>query len=502
MRCLNTLMRAYLSARIPRIKRSVTQAIIEQENCLRYLTHRAANTTFGKTHHFSKIINYSDYANTVPLSVYEDYKPYIEEIGNGKKDVLWPGRVHYFAKSSGTTNRSKFIPLTDEAIYLNHVKGGKDLMAVYYHRYRDAAVFAGKSFISGGHLSDRVGRCPAGDVSAVLLHRMPAWLQYFREPSRRVATMPNWEQKVETIARHIVHENITTLSGVPTWILIILRRVLEISRKDCIMDVWPRLELFVHGGMAFEPYQKTFEQLVGKPIRYINAYNASEGFFAFQDTESDNMWLHTDCGIFYEFIPFTPGNTEKENVTPLPLRDVETGKKYAMVISTNGGLWRYQTGDVVEFTSCSPYRLRWVGRTLQTLNTFGEEVMIQHTDRALSLTCEASGAIAGEYSVAPVFTEPGKGYHRWVVEFQKLPPDMHRFATLLDKYMRELNSDYDAKRHQDIILQPLKIDIVKNGTFHTWMKQHNKTGGQNKPPRLSTDTRIMKELMDISHSLL
>lgn len=416
-------------------------------------------------------------------------------------NVLWPGKVKYFAKSSGTTDRSKYIPLTKDAIDHNHVKGGKDLMAVYYNRFPESGVFAGKSFITGGSIAENWGDVRVGDVSAVLLHRMPEWLQYFREPSRQIATMSNWDEKVEAIAQRIAHENITTLSGVPNWMMVIMKRVLEISHKNTIAEVWPNLELFVHGGIDFTPYKLGFETMVGKPITYVNTYNASEGFFAFQDSDDEGMLLHTGCGVYYEFIPFAEfaSNTSTQNIVNID--NVELHKKYALVISTNTGLWRYAIGDVVEFTSLHPYRIIIAGRTKQCINMFGEELMVHNTDAAIAQTCNELSCSVAHYTVAPKLADSACGYHQWLIEFETTPADIQRFSNMLDNKLCQLNSDYDAKRSAGFVLQPLQITVVKKDTFYTWLKTNGKLGGQHKVPRLQNDTELLTNLIKISQQL-
>lgn len=501
MRYVNKFMREYLRARMARIERMKKSARDEQLHLLQQLLNKATDTRFGKQYGFQHLKNYSQFSQSVPISTYEKLQPYFELIKNGESNVLWPGKVNYFAKSSGTTDRSKYIPLTTNAIDDNHVKGGKDLMAMYYHRFPNSKVFSGKSFITGGSLSEHWGSIGVGDVSAVLLHRMPEWLQYFREPSRQIATMNNWDEKVEAIAQRIANENITTLSGVPTWMMVIMKRVLEISKKDTITEVWPNLELFVHGGIDFTPYKHRFENLVGKSIHYVNTYNASEGFFAFQDSEEEGMLLHTGCNVFYEFIPFHEFDTNSEGQNTVSIEHVELYKRYALVISTNSGLWRYAIGDVVEFTSLNPFRIKIAGRTKQCINMFGEELMVHNTDTAIAQACNELSCSAAHYTVAPTLTSNGYGYHQWLIEFETTPEDLLQFSSLLDSKLRLLNSDYDAKRTADIILKQLQIVAVKKNTFYTWLKAKGKLGGQHKVPRLKNDTGFITNLTKISQQL-
>lgn len=498
MRYVNIFMREYLRARMARIEHMKKSARHQQHHLLLHLLNYASETRFGKKYGFNHLKNYNEFSHRVPVNGYEDLQPYFNSIKNKEDNVLWPGRVRYFAKSSGTTDRSKYIPLTTDAIDKNHVKGGKDLMAVYYNRFPNSKVFAGKSFITGGSITEKWGDIGVGDVSAVLLHRMPEWLQYFREPSRQIATMSNWNEKVEAIAQRIANENITTLSGVPNWMMVIMKRVLEISQRDTIAEVWPNLELFVHGGIDFTPYKPRFETLVGKPIRYINTYNASEGFFAFQDSDDEGMLLHTGCGVYYEFIPFSEFALNANTQNIVNINNVELNKKYALVISTNTGLWRYAIGDVIEFTSIQPYRIKIAGRTKQCINTFGEELMVHNTDKAIAETCQKLSCSVSHYTVAPVLGSNGGGYHQWLIEFDIEPKSVPIFGSFLDEQLRQLNSDYDAKRSAGIVLQPPQISVVKQNTFYTWLKINGKLGGQHKVPRLQNDTELITNLTKIN----
>lgn len=492
-------MKEYLRARMPRIKNFVEHPLEVQQEQFQKLIRNAQNTEWGKQHGYKSISSYNDFQNRFPVQDYETLKPWFEKIQRGEKNVLWNSPVNWFSKSSGTTSdKSKFIPLSDEAIEDCHVLSGKDLMAVYYNRFPQSNVFAGKSLIIGGSLTDNFSEgIRAGDLSAVLIHRMPEWLQFFREPSREIVTMKNWEEKIDAIAKRIVKENITSISGVPTWMLMILRKVLELSKKKTIAEVWGNLELFVHGGVDFAPYKIQFDEIIGRRINYLNTYNASEGFFSFQDSDDEGMLLHCGNGIFYEFIPLE--EIESANPKTVWLGDVALNKNYAFVISTNGGLWRYKIGDTVQFTSLKPYRIKITGRTKHFINVFGEEVMVHNTDKALALTCAELNCTVKDYTVAPKFISANSsGAHEWAIEFEKYPADISVFTSLLDKNLQQLNSDYQAKREGSIALSELIVHSVNQNAFYNYLASKNKLGGQNKIPRLSNERKFLEEILQLS----
>lgn len=504
MGAINATIRLYLEARWPRIMRAVHHPIQTQEQTFRQLMLQSGKTVYAAEHGIHTTSNYNSFANSVPVNTYETLFPYINRVIDGEADILWPGKVKWMAKSSGTTNSSsKFIPLSRTAIFDNHVRGGKDLMAMYYRLNPNADVFSGKSLIIGGSLQSATpGGAQCGDLSAVLIHQMPEWLQVFREPSRNIVLMPDWEQKIATIVSRCKQMDMRTLSGVPTWMLMILKHLLEVTGKKTVAEVWPNLELFVHGGVNFSPYKTQFEKLIGKPIHYIDAYNASEGFFAFQDTlnAGDGMLLHTGVGVFYEFIPMQQFNLP--NPQAIPLSQVKAGVNYAIVITTNTGLWRYMPGDTVMFTSLQPYRIIVTGRTKHYINMVGEEVMVHNTDEALSKTCRELNCTVTDYSIGPIpLTTSNCGAHEWVVEFETAPFNLSQFEQLLDKHLRQLNSDYDAKRNGNIALGNLVVRNVGNGTFYKWLSLKNKLGGQHKVPRLSNSRTIIEELLatDLVH---
>lgn len=481
----NFFIRQYLKARWARIIKAVEQPIETQHEIFLLLIQQAKSTAWGKTYSFENIKTIVEFQAEVPLSEYDDLKPWIERVQQGEQNVLWPQAVKWMAKSSGTTaDKSKYIPLPSASIFDNHIKGGKDFMAMYYHRFPRAKIFSGKSVVLGGSLSDTFqNNIQAGDLSGVLVHQVPEWLQVFRVPARQVVTIPDWEKKLETMASQLQNENVTSVTGVPAWLLQLMLRVLAKSGKQTMAEVWPNLELIVHGGVDFAPYKIRFEQVVGKPINYVNAYNASEGFFAFQDSEAEGMLLHTGCGIFYEFIAWED-YVEKKTIV-ITLEEVELNRKYVIVISTIGGLWRYVIGDLVEFTSLTPFRLNVVGRTKQCINLFGEELMVHNAEQALAHTCAVLDCSVKEYTVAPrMDASKMGGWHEWVIEFAVAPNSQDEFAALLDKQLKSLNSDYEAKRKGDLILKPLQIFGVKSNTFYQFMAKRNKLGGQHKVPRL------------------
>jgi hypothetical protein len=481
----NFLVKQYLAARMPRIRQMKADAPQFQAEIFNYLLSKAADTQIGRQYGFSAISNYEQFKQQVPVHEYDDIKQYFDKCMQGEADVLWPGVVKWFSKSSGTTgDKSKFIPVTDEAIYQSHVKVGKDMMAEYYDRTPGAKVFSGKGLMLGGSLGDNIYPHPAhiGDVSGILIHQLPEWLHLFTVPEREIALMKVWEEKIEALANSLVKADVTNVSGVPTWMLMVFKRMLELTGKQNIKQVWPNLEVFFHGGVSFAPYRSQFEMLIGEPINYVEAYNASEGYFAYNDG-AEGMLLHTGAGIFYEFISMRGGFAKTNEA--VQLKDVVVGENYAVAISTNAGLWRYLTGDTVKFVSTAPYRIEITGRTKHFINVFGEEVMVDNTDKALTETCTALHCKVKDYTVAPVYlTIDNSGAHEWLIEFEKEPEDIAVFADLLDVNLQKANSDYEAKRAGDIAIKKLVLRKASEGTFYRWLKAKGKLGGQNKIPRL------------------
>jgi hypothetical protein len=420
---------------------------------------------------------------------------------HGEENVLWPSEIRWFAKSSGTTNaRSKFIPVSPEALEDCHYKGGKDLLSIYVNNYPETRLFTGKNLVIGG--SQQVNQFNSnsksfyGDVSAVLLKNLPLWAQLVRTPTMEIALMDEWEEKIEKMAQYTANEDVTSISGVPTWTIVLIQRIIEIKGAKNILDVWPNLEAFIHGAVSFTPYRELFQNMIpSRQMHYMETYNASEGFFGIQDrTDSFDMLLMLDYGIYYEFIPMD--DWESDDPKTLSLDEVEVNQTYAMVITTNAGLWRYKIGDTIRFTSIDPYKIRIAGRTKHFINAFGEELIIENAVEAVAYACHKTYAEVTNFTAAPRYIEEGKkGSHEWAIEFSKDPDDPERFRTLLDERLREINSDYDAKRYKDIALEAPLVHLVAKGTFYNWMKKRGKLGGQHKVPRLANHREYLEDLM-------
>lgn len=473
-----------------------------QEELLFDLVRQAGRTMFGKEHSFSTIDSYEEYRNLVPIRKYEDIEPYIKKMLQGEKDILWPGQVEFFSKSSGTTNDvSKYLPVSHDALYKNNYKAGRDLYTIFFKNYPDSDLFADKGsvFSLGGSFTHNEHGAKVGDVSAIIMSELPSWAQEYREPSLETALMSDWEEKIPAMIADTVEKNITHLSGVPTWFVSIFEQLKEKHPYTTLRDIWPNLELFVHGAVSFEPYRKIFNELLPfEDMKYMEAYNASEGFFALQDDPEKvgEMLLLTDHGIFFEFIPMSEYGTD--NAQAIALWDVEEGVNYAMIITTNAGLWRYDIGDTVCFTSTNPYRIKITGRTKHFINVFGEELMVGNTDMAIAQISQEMDVMVEHYTAAPIYMDShGKGGHQWVIEFRKTPSDIRQFQSRLDEILRSLNSDYNAKRHRDIALQELTLNVVPEGTFLKWMEQRGKLGGQHKVPRLSNERKYVEEVLTI-----
>lgn len=470
-----------------------------QRRVLAHLVKQGQRTQYGKTWGMNGMQTYEHFANGLPITTYEELKEPIDRMRHGEADVLWPGVVKWYAKSSGTTNdKSKFIPVSAEGLKNIHYKGGKDAVALYLRNNPKSKLFDGRSLILGGsHASNyNVAHSLVGDLSAILIENINPLANLVRVPKKRVALMADFEAKREAIARQTLHANVTNISGVPSWMLSVLVRVLELSGKSTLAEVWPRLEVFFHGGIAFGPYREQYRKLVGSPqMRYMETYNASEGFFGLQDDPSDEaMLLMIDYGVFYEFIPMDEFGTD--NASVVPLWDVQPGKNYAMVISTTCGLWRYVIGDTVTFTSTQPYKFKITGRTKYFINAFGEELIMDNAEQGLAYACKETGAEVLEYTAAPVFMDAeAKCRHQWLIEFAHKPADLNAFAKALDLRLQQLNSDYEAKRHKDITLQQLEVVEARQGLFNDWLKSKGKLGGQHKVPRLSNSRKNIEELL-------
>lgn len=498
MNLTSIVSRAFLK-RQKELERHINEGGALQQEELEYLVDRAKNTEYGRRCLFSGIKTYEDFAQNVPLNSYEELKTWIDRMRHGEADVLWPGVVKWYAKSSGTTNdKSKFIPVSREGLQNVHYQGGKDAVALYLRNNPRSRIFDGKSLILGGSHSPNYNLHGSlvGDLSAILIENINPLANLVRVPKKQTALLSDFEIKRDRIARETLNANVTNISGVPSWMLSVLTRVLEISGKNTIDEVWENLEMFFHGGVAFTPYRKQYEQIIRSPrMHYMETYNASEGFFGLQSDPSDPaMLLMLDYGVFYEFIPMDEFG--KEHPTVVPLTGVETGVNYAMVISTSCGLWRYIIGDTVKFTSKNPYKFVITGRTKSFINAFGEELIVDNAEKGLEYACRETGAEVSEYTAAPVFMDDNaKCRHQWLIEFKREPADIDAFADILDRRLQEINSDYEAKRYKDITLQHLEIIKARPGLFNDWLKSRGKLGGQHKVPRLSNSREIIEQML-------
>jgi hypothetical protein len=494
---------------LPRLRQVREQPHQLQAAVLRYLLGRAQGTAWGRRYGYAAGLTASEFAARVPVSTYEQLYPELEKALRGQPDVLWPGSAPAWqAKSSGTTNaRSKFIPLTSEALRGNHYRAGRDMLALSTHLYPQHRLLQGKTLSLGGtHAASPFGgTARAGDVSALIMQSLPGWAEYLRTPPLELALLDEWEEKIERIARHVLTQDVRVLAGVPTWMVVLLRRVLALAGTDNITEVWPQLGLFLHGAVAFEPYRELFRQLVPCPqMRYLEIYNASEGYFALQDQpDVPDLLLLLDHGIYYEFLPAAEFN--RPDPRPVPLEAVEIGPSYALVISTSAGLWRYMVGDTVRFTSLRPYRVRITGRTKHFLNAFGEEVVIENAEAAVAAAARATGVLVRDFTAAPVYfaaVAASRGGHEWAVECAGPPPASSAlFAQVLDQTLRQLNSDYDAKRHRDLALAAPRVHFVPAGTFEAWLRSRGPLGGQRKVPRLSNSREVLEAVLAASGAI-
>ena len=484
------------------LEKHYTQPEALQEAVLRHLLERGSNTEYGRNHLLSPKNSYEEFAKNVPINTYEELKRDIDRMRHGEADVLWPGQVQWYAKSSGTTNdKSKFIPVSAEGLHDIHYQGGKDVVTFYLRNNPNSRLFDGKSLILGGSHSPNynVDGSLVGDLSAILIENINPLVNLMRVPRKRTALLSDFEVKRDRIAQECLHKNITNISGVPSWMLSVLVRVMELSGKKHLEEVWPNLEVFFHGGIAFPPYRSQYEQLItSSKMHYMETYNASEGFFGIQDDPTDrSMLLMLDYGVFYEFIPLE--EVGRPDATVVPLEGVEIGRNYAMVITTSCGLWRYMIGDTVEFTSKRPYKFIITGRTKYFINAFGEELIMDNAEKGLAYACEKTGAQVLEYTAAPVYMDKNaKCRHQWLIEFSKDPDNLERFAQALDEKLQELNSDYEAKRSHNVTLQHLEVVKAKEGLFNDWLKQKGRLGGQHKVPRLSNSRKNMDELLEMN----
>lgn len=468
-----------------------------QQELLMSLLDTAKDTFIGARYEFSSILSYRAFAERVPISTYEDLEPLIEQTRRGEQNIFWPTQIKWFAKSSGTTNaKSKFIPVSPEALEDCHYKAGKDMLCLYLNNNEESQLFTGKSLRLGGSKQlYEDNNSIFGDLSAILIDNLPFWVEFSSTPSNKVSLMGEWETKLAAIVNETVNENVTSFAGVPSWMMVLMNRVLETTGKQNLQEVWPNLEVYFHGGVSFEPYRRQYNNLIpNNDFKYYEIYNASEGFFAIQDSNySKDMLLMLDYGIFYEFIPMDGFGTDRQRV--IPLAEVELEKNYAVVITTNAGLWRYLVGDTVRFTSLDPHRIRVTGRTKHHINVFGEELMVENTDKALAKACEQTGIEVLDYTVAPVFMEgKEKGGHEWIVEFKSVPIDVEAFRDALDLALQTVNSDYEAKRYNNMTLNKLVLNVARPRLFYDWLKERDKLGGQHKIPRLSNERTYLEQL--------
>lgn len=502
MSFVNSIVNWINVKRISQIELMKKHPVEIQMETLINLIQTAKNTEWGRKYNFKSIKSFEHFQNRLPIQDYEAIKPYIIRLRHGEQNLLWPSEIKWFAKSSGTTSdKSKFIPVSKESLEECHFKGGKDIIALYTSNNPETKLFKGKGLALGGshQINNFSNTSYYGDLSAIIIQNLPFWAEFIRTPNMQIALMSEWEEKLEKMATATIKENVTNIAGVPSWMLVLFRYILNKTGKKNILEVWPNLELFTHGGVSFVPYRDQFKELIPSPkMNYIETYNASEGFFSIQDDLSkDDMLLMLDYGIFYEFIPIEQIDSVNPNV--LTIEDVEINKNYALLISTNGGLWRYMIGDTVTFTSKLPYKIKITGRTKHFINVFGEELMINNAEQAIKVACEKTGARVNEYTAAPIFMDNNsKGGHEWIFEFEREPDSLEHFTEVLDNALKTLNSDYEAKRYKNLTLNNPKLISVQKGFFYNWLKDKQKLGGQNKIPRLSNSREYIEQLKSIN----
>jgi len=483
-----------------RIEQWVQNPIAAQREVLQDLVTHGQYSELGRKYRMNKLFSIRDFKKAIPIHEYNDLKPYIDRLMKGEQNLLWDSPVTWFAKSSGTTSdKSKFIPITDESLEDCHYQAAKDLLSLYYNFNNESDLLTGKGLVIGGshQISSLNEEAHYGDLSAVLLQNTPIWSNWIRTPELSIALMDEWENKIEQLAHSTILENVTSVTGVPTWTLVLFKRILEITGKQNIKEVWPNLELYVHGGVSFTPYKDQFKKILGEGIHYMETYNASEGFFAAQDNlNEDGMLLFLQHGIFFEFMPLEEyGKPEPQTIG---LRDVELNKNYALVISTNGGLWRYLLGDTIVFTSLQPFRVKVSGRVKHFINAFGEEIIIDNADKAITAACIKTNSIVNDYTAAPIyFSDNGNGAHEWLIEFEHKPSDIEEFTFELDNALKSVNSDYEAKRYKDIALRLPLVKALDKGVFKEWLRKKGKLGGQHKIPRLCNDRKYIDEIISM-----
>ncbi len=498
---VNKVMELLMSKRMRQIENFIKNPIETQENILFNNLSIARNTEYGELYGFKEIDSYNGFQSQVPLVKYEDFEPYIEKARKGQKDVSWKGKIKWFAKSSGTTNaKSKFIPMSEESLEDCHYAAGKMMFAIYLNNHPDTEIFKNKNLRLGGS-SEMYQKYDTlfGDLSAILIDNLPFYAELRNTPNKQISLMSEWEVKMKAISQAVIQEDIGCLTGVPSWMMVLLNNILAETGKEKLDEVWPMLEVFFHGGISFKPYEDNYRKLTHKKLNFYEIYNASEGFFGIQDqSDSKDLLLLLDNGIFYEFIPMEEFHSDHPKV--VQLQEVEIGKNYAIVITTNGGLWRYIIGDTVKFTSKDPFRIVISGRTKHFINAFGEELIIENAEEGLKRACQQTGAIVKEFTAAPIYMEgKEKGAHEWLIEFEKMPENTEDFAEILDATLQEINSDYEAKRYKNITLNRLKLNIARENLFFEWMKSRGKLGGQNKVPRLANTREFLEPLLEMNH---
>lgn len=507
MKLLSPAISRLARLRLWGVQNWIDYPVAAQRDVLQNIVTQAQYTEIGRRYSFSKLFTIKDFKKSVPIHEYDDIKVYILRMMNGEENILWNTPINWFAKSSGTTSdKSKFIPISEESLKDMHFKGSKDVLTNYYKNFPDSDLLTGKSLVVGGshQVNNFNEEIQYGDLSAVLMQNTPFWGNWIRTPDLKIALLDEWESKIEQLAKSTINENVTSLAGVPTWTIILIKRILEISRKETLKEVWPNLELYIHGGVSFTPYRHQLQHLIGAPINYLEIYNASEGFFAAQNMPADDgMLLYTDHGIFYEFMPVEEYG--KSDPQTIGLKQVEINKNYALVISTNGGLWRYLVGDTVQFTSLRPFKLKVTGRLKHYMNAFGEEVIVENSDKAIAIASSKTNSIVSDYTAAPLyFNENENGAHEWLIEFEKLPVDLNEFILELDTALKSLNSDYEAKRYREIALRLPVVQVLKQDSFREWLRSKGKLGGQHKVPRLSNDRELIEEIkkIDLANAFL
>ena len=501
IRMVHNIASWYLKRRMEQVEHFMTHPHQVQQHWFERLIETAHSTKWGKCHGYERGMSVDTFRERTPISSYEALYPWIDRAFQGEADVLWPGKMTWFAKSSGTTNdRSKFIPVTEETLEECHFKAGQDMLAIYLNQHPESKLFTGKALSIGGTHSPhpRLRNIRYGDVSAVMMENLPVFYELLRTPSKEVALMANWEEKIEAMANEAMYEDVTSIAGVPTWTMVLINHMFDklgLQARN-LREIWPNLELYMHGGVSFEPYRSQFEQMIpGGGMTYMDIYNASEGYFALQNEfDRRDLLLMLDYGIFFEFIPLE--HVDEEHPKTHILSEVEVGRQYALVISTNGGLWRYRVGDTVVFTQAAPYKLRVSGRTKHFINAFGEELMVENAETAITEACKATGAQVSNFTAGPIYLEGrSKGGHEWLIEFERQPDSLDHFREVLDQVLRDLNSDYDAKRSGNLALHAPRVHSLPQGTFHLWMKKRAKLGGQHKVPRLANHREYLEDIL-------